>query len=120
MLALVRDVAQVAAVRQSVGCHPNFAGFVLAGGEDVDVLHGGPGNDRLIEVFPTSSNVRLTQAVMEVDGGIEQVTGLEQAQLTGGIEYFKDTGNPTRRGPRRVRGRRGPKLKSKKSKTKRV
>ena len=36
VLALVRDVAQVAAVRRSVGCHPNFAGFVLAGGEDVD------------------------------------------------------------------------------------
>ena len=60
------------------------SGDMLTGGEGLDVLHGGPGTDRLIEVFLTSASMRLTQTELDVDGIVDHVTSLEQAQLTGG------------------------------------
>ena len=60
------------------------SGDFLTGGPGIDVIDGGAGTDRLVESFPGSTSILLTQTQLHVDSEPDEVRNVEVAEIWGG------------------------------------
>ena len=60
------------------------SGDFLTGGSGIDIIDGGPGTDRLVERFPSSTNIRLSDTHLHVDSETDELRNVEVAELWGG------------------------------------
>lgn len=60
------------------------SGDQLTGGRGLDTIDGGTGNDRLVESFPASTNIGLTETHLHVDDETDELRSIEQAEIHGG------------------------------------
>ena len=60
------------------------SGDFLTGGPGIDVIDGGAGTDRLVESFPNSTNIRLSETHLHVDSETDEIRNIEVAEIWGG------------------------------------